>query len=75
MKGKVKWFSDKLGYGFIESDSKEKDIFVHFKEINIEGYKTLYAGDIVEFDYDKEKNKATNLNIIKRTDIINTMDL
>ena len=48
-KGKVKWFHDAKGYGFIELEDG-KDIFVHYSAINIEGYKTLAEGQEVEFE-------------------------
>ena len=48
MKGKVKWFNNEKGYGFIEYTDKE-DIFVHYSAIRQEGYKTLEEGQIVEF--------------------------
>ncbi len=47
--GTVKWFSDKKGYGFIQSEDGE-DIFVHFSEIVAEGYKTLKEGQPVEYE-------------------------
>jgi len=47
--GKVKWFSDKKGYGFIESEEGE-DIFVHFSAIQGDGFKTLKEGQAVEFE-------------------------
>lgn len=72
MQGKVKWFSDKRGYGFIECESIEKDIFFHFTEIQKPGYKILYDGDIVEFDYIEERNKADNIRLIKRACDVNT---
>ena len=48
-KGKVKWFSSKKGYGFITSD-EGNDVFVHFKEIQDPGFKTLEEGQDVEFE-------------------------
>lgn len=48
MCGKVKWFNNDKGYGFIECDNLE-DIFVHYSAITKEGYKTLKEGDIVSF--------------------------
>lgn len=47
--GKVKWFNEGKGYGFIESESG-KDLFVHFSEIQGEGFKTLIEGQAVEFE-------------------------
>ena len=46
--GKVKWFNESKGYGFIESESGT-DLFVHFSEIQGEGFKTLAEGQSVEF--------------------------
>ena len=48
MKGKVKWFNNDKGYGFIEYTDKE-DIFVHYSAIRQDGYKTLEEGQVVEF--------------------------
>ncbi len=50
MQGKVKWFSPEKGYGFIEQDDEERDVFVHFSAIQEEGFKTLEEGQDVEFD-------------------------
>lgn len=48
LRGKVKWFNNEKGYGFIEYGNLE-DIFVHYSAINKEGYKTLKEGDVVDF--------------------------
>lgn len=51
--GKVKWFNDAKGYGFIQTEDgvyEGKDIFVHYSEIEREGYKTLAQGQAVEFE-------------------------
>lgn len=48
MGGRVKWFNNAKGYGFIESDGLE-DIFVHYSAISKEGYKTLREGGMVDF--------------------------
>ncbi len=48
MLGKVKWFNNEKGYGFIEYEDLE-DIFVHYSSINKDGYKTLKEGDLVNF--------------------------
>ncbi len=47
--GKVKWFSDAKGYGFIEVEGR-KDVFVHYSAIDNEGYKTLAEGQEVTFE-------------------------
>jgi CspA family cold shock protein len=48
-RGKVKWFNDAKGYGFIEQEGGE-DVFVHFSAIQMEGYRSLDEGQLVEFD-------------------------
>lgn len=47
--GKVKWFNETKGYGFIEQDGG-KDVFVHYTAIRMDGYRTLREGQEVEFD-------------------------
>ncbi len=49
MQGKIKWFNNEKGYGFIEYTDNE-DIFVHYSAIVKDGYKTLNQGDLVEFN-------------------------
>lgn len=48
--GKVKWFNNAKGYGFIVEDGKSEDLFAHFSSIQMEGYRTLKAGQPVSFD-------------------------
>lgn len=65
-KGKVKWFNKEKGYGFIVKEDGN-DIFVHYKDLNIEGFKLLKDGQEVEFDIgiaDYNKTKATNVTVI-----------
>ena len=49
-KGKVKWFNNAKGYGFILPEAGDGDLFAHYSSIQMEGYKTLKAGQEVEFD-------------------------
>ena len=62
-KGKVKWFNNKEGYGFIIPEDGSKDLFVHHTAIQGDGYKTLSDGQDVEYDAeDTEKGpKAVNV--------------
>lgn len=48
--GKVKWFNNAKGYGFIIEDGKTEDLFAHYSAIQMDGYKTLKAGQSVVFD-------------------------
>lgn len=49
MTGKVKWFNSEKGFGFITTENGE-DLFVHFSQIQKDGYKTLEEGEAVTFD-------------------------
>jgi CspA family cold shock protein len=49
VKGTVKWFNEKKGYGFL-SQENGNDVFVHYTSIKAEGFKTLKEGDAVEFE-------------------------
>ena len=49
-KGKVKWFSNVKGFGFLRKEGEEKDIFVHYSVIQGDGYKRLNPDEEVEFD-------------------------
>ena len=61
--GKVKWFNNDKGYGFIEY-SNEEDIFVHYSAIRQDGYKTLSEGDEVKFDLVETSKGLQAQNVI-----------
>ncbi len=48
--GKVKWFNNAKGYGFVLPDSGDEDLFIHYSAIQMDGYKTLKAGQEIQFD-------------------------
>lgn len=48
--GKVKWFNNAKGYGFINEEGKTEDLFAHYSAIQMDGYKTLKAGQAVSFE-------------------------
>jgi CspA family cold shock protein len=50
LSGKVKWFNNAKGYGFILADGRDEDLFAHYSAINMDGYKTLKAGQPVNFE-------------------------
>lgn len=64
MQGKVKWFNAEKGFGFIESEGS-KDIFVHFSAIQMEGYKALEEGQLVEFDVVEGERGPQAANLTK----------
>ncbi len=53
--GTVKWFNPAKGYGFIEREDGD-DLFVHFSEVNVEGFKTLEEGQAVTFEVTEGQN-------------------
>lgn len=64
MKGRVKWFNDAKGYGFIEQESGD-DVFVHFTAIQTDGFKTLAEGQQVEFEVNDGKKGPQASNVLK----------
>jgi CspA family cold shock protein len=69
MNGFVKWFDAKKGYGFISVEDQE-DVFVHFSNINMEGFRKLDIGDEVEFEIKNSKEgkgpEALNVKIVSK---------
>lgn len=68
MTGSVKWFNASKGYGFLTSDDGGEDIFVHFSEIRVEGFKTLKDGAKVSFDSERDE-KTGKLRAINVTPV------
>ena len=64
IKGKVKWFNNDKGYGFIEYKTNE-DIFVHYSSILSEGYRTLVEGQYVEFELVETDKGLQAKNVIE----------
>jgi CspA family cold shock protein len=62
--GKVKWFNDSKGFGFLEQDNGV-DVFCHFSAITGDGFKSLQEGDSVEFDIVKGPKGLQASNVIK----------
>jgi cold shock protein len=63
-RGKVKWFNDLKGYGFITSDMNSQDLYVHHSEIRKDGYKTLKVGEEVEFEVADSPQGLQATNVI-----------
>ncbi|HGK6293508.1 TPA: cold-shock protein [Streptococcus agalactiae] len=64
--GTVKWFNSEKGFGFISSETGT-DVFTHFSEIKVDGFKTLEEGQKVTFDIQDGQRgpQATNINLVK----------
>ena len=64
-KGRVKWFYEKKGFGFLEQEGGGPDVFVHFSALQGEGFKTLTEGQPVEFDVVQDAKGAKAQNVKK----------
>jgi CspA family cold shock protein len=63
-RGKVKWFNDKKGYGFIAQEDG-RDVFVHFSNVKMDGYKSLAEGMEVEFEIVDGPKGPQAVNVVK----------
>ena len=61
--GVVKWFNNAKGYGFVVAENSGEDIFVHYSAIDMEGYKTLKAGQSVQFELEEGPKGVHAVNI------------
>lgn len=61
--GSVKWFNNAKGYGFVRPDDGGDDLFVHYSYIQMDGYKSLKAGQFVEFDLHPSGNGFHAINL------------
>ena len=68
MQGKVKWFNNDKGYGFIDYPNDE-DIFVHYSAIKQDGYKTLSEGQIVMFDLIETTKGLQAINVVAEANV------
>ena len=65
VRGKVKWFNDSKGYGFIEQARGEKEVFVHFSAIQMDGFRTLQEGQEVEFEVESGETGRYAANVVR----------
>ena len=65
LKGKVKWFNNAKGYGFIGREDGSPDVFVHYSSIQSEGYKSLQEGDDVEFEIAQGQKGPQAENVVR----------
>ncbi|HEX8372135.1 MAG TPA: cold-shock protein [Chthoniobacterales bacterium] len=64
--GTVKWFNEKKGFGFIVNPEFTEDIFVHFSEIQTEGFKTLQEGESVDYEIFQDGKGAKARNVTRK---------
>ena len=65
LEGKVKWFNGKKGYGFIEREDKEKDVFVHASAVRDAGLKFLNEGDELTFEVENGEKGPAAIKLVK----------
>ena len=63
-RGRVKWFSDEKGYGFIEPEDGGEDLFVHYSEVAGEGFRTLEEGSTVEGVDGRRGKQASRVAVV-----------
>ena len=68
LEGKVKWFNPTKGFGFIEREDKEKDVFVHITAVKDAGIQKLYENDKLEFELSEDSGKGPSAINLKKID-------
>jgi cold shock protein len=61
--GSVKWFNENKGFGFIDVDGQDKDVFIHHSAISMSGFRTLQEGQRVSFDIEQGKKGPAAVNV------------
>ena len=61
--GSIKWFNENKGFGFIDVDGQEKDVFVHHSAITMQGFRTLNEGQRVSFDIEQGPKGPSAINV------------
>jgi CspA family cold shock protein len=69
--GSVKWFNDSKGYGFIQAEDTDRDIFVHYSAIQGDGFKTLAEGQKVNFELIDGPKGPQAANVMKAAAAVN----
>lgn len=64
--GKVKWFNDQKGFGFIQDEQVGEDVFVHFSAVEMEGFRSLKEGQLVNYECERSERglKATKVQLL-----------
>lgn len=65
--GTVKWFNDDVGFGLVTSDNSDEDLFAHYSEINMSGFKSIKKGQKVSFEETRVQGsgEATNILVLR----------
>ena len=68
LKGKVKWYNSKKGFGFIDCEDKEKDVFIHASAVKAAGLRYLNEEDNLEFELSEDTGKGPSAINVKKVD-------
>ena len=66
--GKIKWYNQRKGYGFVERDDSEKDVFIHASAVKAAGLRYLQEGDTLTFELSEDSGKGPSAINIRKTD-------